>query len=178
MKSLTPKLLLLVFIGLSLLNPIDITAQCVTGAEFDTAHPKVEMRGIFVASVANITWPSNRNATPAVQQAELLNILDEIELYGYNTVFLQVRPECDALYPSTIEPWSYALTGAQGTAPSPLWDPLQFAIDESHARGLDLHAWLNPYRAKRGTDTAGGNHVTLTHPDWIMTASNNANLKD
>ena len=159
------------------MNPMNSNAQCVTGAEVDTAHPKKDMRGVFLPSVVSISWPTNRNATPAVQQAELIVILDNIQANGYNTAFLQVRPESDALYISSIDPWSYWLTGAQGTAPSPLWDPLQFAIDESHARGLDLHAWLNPYRAKRGTDPSSDDHVTLEHPEWIFTASNNANLK-
>ena len=177
MKQQYTNLFILLFIGFSLLKPIETNAQCVTGSEDVASHPKRDLRGVFLPSVLSITWPSNRNATPAVQQAELITMLDNMKANGYNSVFLQVRPECDALYPSTIEPWSYWLTGAQGTAPSPLWDPLQFAITESHARGLDLHAWLNPYRAKRGTDTAASTHVTVTNPSWVFTSSSNANLK-
>lgn len=177
MKQSYSKLFFIFFIVFSFLKPNEIKAQCVTGAEFNIAYPKKDMRGVFLPSVASITWPSNRNATPAVQQAELLTMLDNIEANGYNSVFLQVRPECDALYPSAIEPWSYWLTGAQGTPPSPLWDPLEFAINESHLRGLDLHAWLNPYRAKRGSDPAAPTHVTVEHPEWIFTASNNPLLK-
>ena len=177
MKQQYIKLLFYIFLGFSLLNPSEVKAQCVTGNEFNNATPKRDMRGVFLPSVLSITWPSNRNAAPAVQQAELITMLDNLKANGYNSVFLQVRPESDALYASTLEPWSYWLTGTQGTAPSPLWDPLAFAVTESHARGLDLHAWLNPYRAKRGTDTAAPNHVTVQHPDWIFTASNNANLK-
>tara|TARA_R110002096_G_C14648634_1_gene726196 strand:- start:159 stop:2003 length:1845 start_codon:yes stop_codon:yes gene_type:complete len=177
MKQNYSKLLFIIFIGFSFLKPNETKAQCVTGNEFNNAYPKRDIRGVFIPSVLSISWPTNRNATPAVQQAELITILDNIEANGYNSVFLQVRPESDALYNSTIEPWSYWLTGAQGTAPSPLWDPLTFAVTESHARGLDLHAWLNPYRAKRGTDTSSADHVTVTNPDWIFTASNNANLK-
>jgi uncharacterized lipoprotein YddW (UPF0748 family) len=82
----------------------------------------------------------------------------------------QVRPECDALYQSSLEPWSYWLTGAQGLAPNPLWDPLKFAIDEAHKRGMELHAWFNPYRAVKsvGAYTIASNHVSKTHPDWIL----------
>ncbi|RMA58814.1 family 10 glycosylhydrolase [Ulvibacter antarcticus] len=177
MKLQYSSLLLLAFFAFSFLKPDQTKAQCVTGAETNAAHPKKEMRGVFIPSVVSISWPTNRFATPAVQRAELITILDKIVLNGYNAVFLQVRPESDALYASTIDPWSYWLTGAQGTAPSPLWDPLEFAINESHSRGLELHAWLNPYRAKRGVDVSSPDHVTNEHPDWIFTASNNANLK-
>lgn len=177
MKHQYSRILFILLTVISFLKPNEIKAQCVTGAEFNSATPKKDMRGVFLPSVASITWPSNRNATPAVQRAELLAMLDKIEANGYNSVFLQVRPESDALYPSALEPWSYWLTGAQGIPPSPLWDPLDFAINESHLRGLDLHAWLNPYRAKRGSDPAASTHVTVEHPEWIFTASNNSNLK-
>lgn len=146
--------------------------QCPASPEFNESIPKRDLRGVFVGSVFSLDWPTNRAATPAVQQAELITILDNIKNNGYNTVFLQVRPECDALYASTIEPWSYWLTGAQGTAPSPLWDPLDFAITEAHSRGLDLHAWLNPYRAKTTSAyTNSANHVTNLHPTWWFTSS-------
>ena len=168
-------LLLIICLGFSFLNPTQIHAQCITGAEVDTAHPKRDMRGVFLPSLYNISWPSSKTASPAVQQAELITMLDKAELEGYNAIFLQVRSECDAVYISAIEPWSYWLTGTQGTAPSPLWDPLQFAIDESHARGLELHAWLNPYRAQREDSyTKAASHVTNLHPSWVFTASNNA----
>jgi uncharacterized lipoprotein YddW (UPF0748 family) len=153
--------------------------QCVQNPEFDKAIPKRELRGVFLASIFNLDWPSNRLATPAAQQAELITILDNLKNNNYNTVFLQVRPECDALYNSSIEPWSYRLTGTQGLAPSPLWDPLAFAITEAHARGLDLHAWLNPYRVRANATsyTASVNSVLNMYPDWILTASNDANSK-
>ena len=115
-------------------------AQCIQNPEFNEARPKRDLRGVFLASVYNLDWPTNRTATPAVQQAELITILNNLKTNGYNSVFLQVRPECDALYNSTLEPWSYRLTGTQGQAPSPLWDPLTFAVTEAHNRGLDLHA--------------------------------------
>lgn len=167
------------FLFLLLLSTITFQAQCVQNPEFNDATPKRDLRGVFLASVYNLNWPTNRLATPSVQQAELRTILDNIRNNGYNTVFLQVRSECDALYSSTIEPWSYRLTGTQGLAPSPAWDPLAFAITEAHSRGLDLHAWLNPYRASANISsyTLASSHVINTHPSWIITASNNANLK-
>ena len=130
--------------SLLLISMLNINAQCLTDAEFSKSNPKRDLRGVFLASVYSLNWPTNRLATPAVQQAELITILDNLKTNGYNTVFLQVRSECDALYNSTIEPWGYYLTGTQGLAPNPLWDPLLFAITEAHKRGLDLHAWLNP----------------------------------
>ena len=147
-------------------------AQCSMDAEFSKSNPKRDLRGVFLASVYSLNWPTNRLATPAVQQAELIAILDNLKTNGYNTVFLQVRSECDALYVSSIEPWGYYLTGTQGLAPNPLWDPLSFAISEAHKRGLDLHAWLNPYRAKTASAyTASTNHITVTQPTWWFTSS-------
>lgn len=147
-------------------------AQCSMDAEFNKSNPKRDLRGVFLASVYSLNWPTNRLATPAVQQAELIAILDNLKTNGYNTVFLQVRSECDALYISSIEPWGYYLTGTQGLAPNPLWDPLSFAISEAHKRGLDLHAWLNPYRAKTASAyTASANHITVTQPTWWFTSS-------
>ena len=149
--------------------------QCIQNTEFNAANPKRDLRGVFVASVAGIDWPTNRMATVAVQQAELITILDNLKANGYNTVFLQVRPESDALYASTIEPWSYWLTGMQGTAPIPLWDPLAFAITEAHNRGLDLHAWLNPYRVKQTSAMVlAANNVSVLHPTWTFQAKLNA----
>ena len=136
--------------------------------EVDDAYPKHDLRGAWVATVSNIDWPSSRTLTTSQQQAGLTKILDTLASVGINTVYLQVRPECDALYQSSIEPWSYWLTNSQGTAPNPLWDPLQFAIDQAHARGMALHAWLNPYRAKQSTPTLAANHVAVLHPDWTF----------
>ncbi|MCV9931398.1 family 10 glycosylhydrolase [Flavobacterium sp. LS1R47] len=161
-------MILLFFIGVLTSG----TAQCSMDAEFNKSNPKRDLRGIFLASVYSLNWPTNRLATPAVQQAELIAILDNLKANGYNTVFLQVRSECDALYNSSIEPWGYYLTGTQGLAPNPLWDPLSFAISEAHKRGLDLHAWLNPYRAKTASAyTNSANHITVTQPTWWFTSS-------
>jgi uncharacterized lipoprotein YddW (UPF0748 family) len=153
--------------------------QCIQDSEFNDAIPKRDLRGVFLTTIYNLDWPSSRTATPAVQQAELTTILDNLKTKGYNTVFLQVRPECDALYNSSLEPWSYRLTGTQGLAPNPLWDPLDFAIIEAHNRGLDLHAWLNPYRVRAKTTeyVAAPTSILNTQPSWILTASNNVDLK-
>jgi uncharacterized lipoprotein YddW (UPF0748 family) len=106
-----------------------------------------EFRGVWVATVGNIDWPSRPGLSTADQQAELITLLDSAVSLHLNAVLLQVRPAADALYASKIEPWSEFLTGTEGRAPSPWYDPLAFAVREAHARGLELHAWFNPYRA-------------------------------
>jgi len=136
--------------------------------EVDDSRPKRDLRGAWVSTVSNIDWPSSRTLSTAQQQAELIRILDTLKNTGLNTVFLQIRPEGDALYASSYEPWSYWLTGAQGTAPNPLWDPLEFAITEAHNRGMELHAWINPYRAKQSTPALAANHVATLHPEWTF----------
>ena len=107
-----------------------------------------EFRGAWVASVAHIDWPSRPGLTPEAQRAEALAIIERARTLGLNALILQVRPAGDALYPSALEPWSEYLTGQQGRAPDPPWDPLAFWIAEAHRRGLELHAWFNPYRAR------------------------------
>ncbi len=140
-------------------------------------HPKREFRGAWIATVANLDWPT-QSAAPSVQQAQLISIFDNLKAIGINAVIFQVRPECDALYQSSIEPWSYWLTGAQGVAPNPLWDPLEFAVKEAHKRGMELHAWFNPFRAvktvKNGAPSyqLAPNHVAVKHPEWLLKFSN------
>lgn len=130
-----------------------------------------EFRGVWVASVSNINWPSKPGLSTAEQQAELLAILDRAAALRLNAVLLQMRPACDALYPSKLEPWSEYLTGRQGQAPSPAWDPLAFAVTEAHRRGLELHAWLNPYRARHtsGKSPLAATHVSKTKPEIVRT---------
>ncbi len=108
---------------------------------------KREFRGVWIASVANINWPSRTNLTTDQQKAEAIEMLNMLESNNFNAVILQVRPSGDALYKSSLEPWSYFLTGEIGKAPFPYYDPLEFWIEEAHKRGIELHVWLNPYRA-------------------------------
>jgi uncharacterized lipoprotein YddW (UPF0748 family) len=133
--------------------------------------PKREMRAVWIATVENIDWPSSPGLTVAAQKQEMITLLDLVKDYRLNTVILQIRPAADAFYPSPFEPWSQWLTGKQGMAPDPWYDPLAFTIEECRKRGLDIHVWLNPYRAIR--DTANHNtaadHVTKTHPEWFIT---------
>jgi len=106
-----------------------------------------EFRAAWVATVANINWPSKPGLPVAEQQKEAIALLDSLASLNFNAVVFQVRPQADALYNSELEPWSYYLTKKQGEAPFPYYDPLEFWINEAHARGMELHAWLNPYRA-------------------------------
>lgn len=130
---------------------------------------KREFRGVWVATVANIDWPSRPGLPVAEQQAELVAILDRAATLGLNAVVLQVRPAADALYASPHEPWSEYLTGAMGRPPEPFYDPLAFAVTEAHRRGLELHAWFNPYRARhpsaRSPVSAG--HLSRTRPELV-----------
>jgi uncharacterized lipoprotein YddW (UPF0748 family) len=126
------------------------------------AQPKREFRGAWIQCV-------NRQfeglSTEKMQQT-LTYQLDELKKDGVNAIIFQVRPECDALYQSELEPWSRFLTGKQGVAPSPYWDPLQWMIEQCHKRGMELHAWINPYRAKtKGTTEVDAKHITITHPN-------------
>ncbi|HRI44534.1 MAG TPA: family 10 glycosylhydrolase [Fimbriimonadaceae bacterium] len=133
--------------------------------------PPREFRGVWVATVDNIDWPSRRDLDTAAQKRELLAILDKASALRFNAIVFQVRPHGDALYPSRIEPWSEYLTGAQGTAPSPAWDPLAFAVVEGHRRGLEVHAWINPYRAWHPAAKKGPapGHIVSRRPDLVRT---------
>jgi len=106
-----------------------------------------EFRAAWVATVANIDWPSKPGLTTGQQQKEALDLLNFLQEKNFNAVILQVRPQCDALYESDLEPWSYFLSGKQGQPPSPYYDPLKFWTEAAHDRGIELHVWLNPYRA-------------------------------
>lgn len=128
-----------------------------------------EFRAAWVSTVANIDWPSRSNLSPEKQQAEAIAILDRCKLLNLNAIVLQVRPSADAIYPSALEPWSEFLTGQQGRAPN--YDPLQFWIEQAHARGLELHAWFNPYRARHATAKSplAPTHFSYTHPEAVKT---------
>nr|MDA3833367.1 family 10 glycosylhydrolase [Spirochaetales bacterium] len=134
-------------------------------------YPKREMRAIWIATVANIDWPSKPGLSVDMQQDEMTELLDLAVEYNLNSVIFQVRPATDAFYPSELEPWSQWLTGEQGQAPDPFYDPLQFVIDECRKRGLEIHLWLNPYRAVVDTASASisEEHPMNSHPDWFVT---------
>lgn len=124
------------------------------------------MRAAWVSTVSNIDWPSRKNLSSAQQQAEIIALLDTAARLKLNTIILQVRPSADTIYPSTLEPWSEFLTGTQGKAPEPFYDPLQMWIELAHARGLELHAWFNPYRAKTAATkpALAATHISKTAP--------------
>jgi uncharacterized lipoprotein YddW (UPF0748 family) len=134
-------------------------------------HPRAatEMRGMWLATVANRDWPSRAGLSPSQQRAELVAHLDTAVRNRLNTVIFQVRPTADALWPSPYEPWSQYLTGTQGKDPG--WDPLGSAVAEAHARGLELHAWFNPFRIANHTDPQrlAASHPARKHPDWVVT---------
>lgn len=134
-------------------------------------YPKREMRAAWIATVENIDWPSTTRLSTDEQKAEMIALLDSVKAYNMNAIVFQIRPDADALYASELEPWSEWLTGKQGQAPYPWYDPLQFTIDECRKRGLDVHVWLNPYRAIQNTakTIAAPNHVANTHPEWMLT---------
>lgn len=132
--------------------------------------PRREFRAAWIATVANIDWPSSRSASTAHQKAELTALLDKLAELHFNAVIFQVRTSGDAFYNSTLEPWSYYLTGHQGHAPSPFYDPLEFLIQEAHRRNVEVHAWFNPYRARSGSTSRSGlapNHVVHRYPHYV-----------
>lgn len=135
----------------------------------DNSSPKREFRGVWVATVNNIDWPSKPGLSADQQQQELIGILEQHKANGINAIMLQVRPAADAYYSKAREPWSKWLTGTQGLAPAPGYDPLEFAIKEAHFRGMELHAWFNPYRATMGSGPIHESHMTRKRPEWFFT---------
>ncbi len=135
------------------------------------AQPKNEFRAAWIATVDNIDWPSRGNYNSDSQRVEFISQLELHKRNGINAVIVQVRPAADAFYPSSFEPWSEWLTGKQGQPPQPYYDPLKFMIEETHKRGMQFHAWCNPYRAtfKIGESTVSATHITRVHPDWFLT---------
>ncbi|RUT72982.1 glycoside hydrolase family 10 protein [Ancylomarina longa] len=133
--------------------------------------PKREMRAVWIATVDNIDWPSKSGLSVAQQKVELIAQLDQLKKNGMNTIVFQIRPAADAFYASPYEPWSQWLSGKQGVAPDPFYDPLQFAIKACHDRAMELHAWMNPYRAvfKYKTTKTDSSHITNVHPEWFLT---------
>ena len=147
-----------------------ITRTAITGDPSGrTAGAEREFRAAWVATVDNINWPSKPGLSVEEQKSEAIRLLDMLYDNNFNAVIFQVRPHCDAMYSSDLEPWSYYLTGEEGKAPEPYYDPLEFWIREAHARGLELHAWLNPYRAHH---PAGGEitdaSIVRKRPDLVI----------
>jgi len=138
------------------------------------AQPKYEFRAAWVASVENIDWPSKKGLPVDSQKVEFTRLLDMQKSLGMNAVVVQIRPAADAFYPSPYEPWSEWLTGVQGQAPNPYYDPLAFMIEETHRRGMEFHAWCNPYRAVKtiGKSSIAPDHITRRHPEWFVRFEN------
>ena len=143
-------------------------AQPETPAEVPRP-PKRELRAVWVATVDNIDWPSQKNLTPDAQRREFSNLLDFYKQVGMNALFVQVRAAGDAFYAKGTEPWSEWLTGEQGRAPVPFYDPLDYMIQESHRRGLEFHAWLNLNRlVHRSSTSVSSQNLSRTHPAWTL----------
>ncbi|MDZ7717340.1 MAG: family 10 glycosylhydrolase [Balneolaceae bacterium] len=137
--------------------------------QVDGLKPNREFRAVWVATVANIDWPSEPGLPVDRQKEEMIDILDRAAALNFNAIIFQVRPAADALYPSPHEPWSYYLTGKMGQPPLPAYDPLEFAVTEAHKRGMELHAWFNPYRAGHPSDKSeiSPDHISKIQPDWV-----------
>lgn len=153
---------------LLLLTAVFVIAHFVSIAQ---TPPKRELRGAWIATYVNLDWPINSSQTPDQERAAFINLLNILQQTGINAVYVQIRSECDAMYPSSLEPWSTSLTGTQGTPPSPLYDPLQFMINECRARGMEFHAWINPFRAINNfnnINSFAANHVAKLHPEWLL----------
>ena len=139
-----------------------VFAQVQTGS----AYPKREFRAAWIQSVNG----QFRGMPTEKLKQNLIGQLNSLQKAGINAIIFQVRPEADALYASRLEPWSRFLTGVQGKAPAPYWDPMQFMIDECHKRGMEFHAWINPYRTKTTLKSElAPNHVYNIHPEWFVT---------
>ncbi|MDE3212650.1 MAG: family 10 glycosylhydrolase, partial [Bacteroidota bacterium] len=134
------------------------------------AQPKYEFRGVWIATVANIDFPSDKFENSDSIRQEFIHLLDLCQREGLNAVVVQIRPAADAFYPSPYEPWSEWLTGKQGQPPVPYFDPLKFMITQTHMRGMEFHAWMNPYRAVFDIhkSSIAPTHITRLHPDWFI----------
>jgi len=150
------------------------TIPAITPADSAALHklqqnPKREFRGVWIATVGNIDWPQP-HSTVEQQKQQLINILDQHQHSGLNAAMFQVRPAADAFYSKGREPWSKWLMGKQGQMPEPFYDPLEFAITEAHKRGIELHAWVNPYRATTDANygALSADHITRQHPEWFF----------
>ncbi|KAK3098036.1 hypothetical protein FSP39_015518 [Pinctada imbricata] len=138
--------------------------------------PTREFRAVWVATVANIDWPTSSHLSSTQQQSEIVTMLNKLQELNTNGVVFQVRTSGDALYNSSLEPWSQYLTGTQGRAPNPYYDPLDFMIQEAHKRNIEVHAWFNPYRARASSTSKKGlapNHMVFKFPNYAYAYGNN-----
>lgn len=162
--------------ALMLLSVLCVTLGCagpqrwhrIDTAQIDPPPLPRQMRGVWVATVANIDWPSQPGLSSHVQRAEADKVLDLAADLGLNAVILQVRPHADAIYANALEPWSSYLTGTQGRHPG--YDPLRYWLDGAHERGLELHAWINPFRAGHPADPSelAADHIVETNPEFAV----------
>ncbi len=159
------KIRTIVFIFLALIQ-FQVFAQNV--------NMKTEMRAVWVATVDNIDWPDTASVEAQLHKDAFLRLLDTHFCNGINTIIVQIRPSSDAFYPSPYEPWSQWLTGIQGQAPEPFFDPLEFMITETHKRGMEFHAWINPFRAVQNIEKSSiaENHITKQHREWFIQYGN------
>lgn len=170
MKSMTARLTTLVLLLLALTSGCSAQSVPLTDEELQAIPaPPREFRAAWIATVANIDWPSRPGLSVDQQKAELLRIMDRAAELNLNALIFQVRPACDAMYQSSLEPWSEFLTGTMGKAPEPFYDPLAFAIEEAHRRGIELHAWFNPYRARhpQGKSAISPDHISKKRPELV-----------
>ena len=150
---------------------IGFLALLISGRLLSQSSLQYEFRAVWVATVENIDWPSKKGLPVAQQKAEFIKLLDMHKRNGMNAIIMQIRPVTDAFYPSQYEPWSEYLNGRQGLPPSPYYDPLEFMIRETHQRGMEFHAWINPYRAvfNINTSSISPTHVSRLFPKWFIT---------
>ncbi len=151
-----------ILLGILLLSCVNVFAQ--------SPIPKREFRAAWIATVANIDWPSKQGLDAETQKAEFKSLLFQCKQNGLNAIIVQIRPSADAFFASPYENWSHYLSGKQGQAPTPYYDPLIFMVEEAHKQCIEFHAWFNPYRAlvdaNKNPNTK--DHITWQHPEWFL----------
>lgn len=173
MKKWKITILAMTFVMIFISNSI-VHAESLSEKRIDEINK--DFRGLWVATVLNLDYPSKQGISETLMKNETIEILNQVEALGLNAVVLQVRPTADSFYPSDIFPWSKYLTGKQGVQPLNNFDPLEFWIDEAHKRGIAVHAWINPYRITRKTaietvhdiNSLAIDHPARIHPDWVV----------
>ena len=129
-----------------------------------------EFRGVWIVTAFNIDWPSSPYLTSEQQKEEFINLINWHKSYGINAVIVQIKPSGEVFYPSEYEPWSHWLTGKQGKAPEPYYDPVEFMVEECHKRNIEFHAWINPFRYVSNIARVKPvpDHITRRHPEWFI----------